>query len=68
VIIGSPISVISPVFDGSGFHTTRPSSGFVIDNGTLVPILKGCVFNPDPVTDNFQIRIPGLFGYYMLHF
>jgi hypothetical protein len=68
VIIGSPISVISPVFDGSGFHNTRSNSGFVIVIGTLVPILEGCVFNPDPITDNFQIRIPGLFDYYMLYF
>ncbi len=68
VIIGSPISVISPVFDGSGLHTTRPNSGFGIRIGTLVPILKGCVFSPDPVTGNFQIRVPGLFDYYMIHF
>jgi hypothetical protein len=44
------MSVISPVFDGSGFHTTRTSSGFVISIGPLVPNLKGCVSNPDLVT------------------
>ena len=66
--IESPISGISPVFDVSGLHNTRSNSGFVIVIRTLVPILKGCVFNPDPITDNFQIRIPGLYDYYMLYF
>ena len=66
--IESPISGISSVFDGPGLHTPHLNSDFVISIGTRLPILKSCVFNPDPVTDIFFNLDPGLFDYCLLHF